>query len=100
MANTDPKYISNFVAQNTYLKPEEKQQLLEELRPSRRLARLDVYKRQASILAKVTRDRYMCALAEKYPGYGFETHKGYGTKSQMCIRDRGPEARRRWSCRR
>ena len=66
MANTDPKYISNFVAQNTYLKPEEKQQLLEELRPSRRLARLDVYKRQASILAKVTRDRYMCALAEKY----------------------------------
>ena len=40
MANTDPKYISNFVAQNTYLKPEEKQQLLEELRPSRRLARL------------------------------------------------------------
>lgn len=35
----------------------------------------------ASILAKVTRDRYMCALAEKYPGYGFETHKGYGTKA-------------------
>ena len=35
----------------------------------------------ASILAKVTRDRYMTALAEKYPGYGFEKHKGYGTKA-------------------
>ncbi|MGN0621703.1 MAG: ribonuclease HII [Porcipelethomonas sp.] len=34
----------------------------------------------ASILAKVTRDRYMTAQAEKYPGYGFEKHKGYGTK--------------------
>ena len=34
----------------------------------------------ASILAKVTRDRYMVQLAEKYPGYGFEKHKGYGTK--------------------
>ena len=40
MANTEPGYISNFVSQNTYLKPEEKQQLLEELRPSRRLAML------------------------------------------------------------
>ncbi len=40
MANTDPGYISNFVAQNTFLKPEEKQQLLEELRPSRRLCQL------------------------------------------------------------
>ena len=35
----------------------------------------------ASILAKVTRDRYMIELAEKYPGYGFEVHKGYGTKA-------------------
>ena len=34
----------------------------------------------ASILAKVSRDRYMCALAETYPQYGFERHKGYGTK--------------------
>ena len=33
----------------------------------------------ASILAKVTRDRYMVEMAEKYPGYGFEKHKGYGT---------------------
>lgn len=34
----------------------------------------------ASILAKVTRDRYMKEMAEKYPQYAFEKHKGYGTK--------------------
>ena len=34
----------------------------------------------ASILAKVSRDRYMLELSEKYPEYGFEKHKGYGTK--------------------
>ena len=34
----------------------------------------------ASILAKVSRDRYMLELAEKYPQYQFEKHKGYGTK--------------------
>lgn len=33
----------------------------------------------ASIVAKVTRDRIMVALAEECPGYGFERHKGYGT---------------------
>lgn len=35
----------------------------------------------ASILAKVSRDRYISEMAEKYPGYGFEKHKGYGTKA-------------------
>ena len=35
----------------------------------------------ASILAKVSRDRYITKLAEKYPEYGFEKHKGYGTAS-------------------
>lgn len=35
----------------------------------------------ASILAKVTRDDLMLEMAEKYPGYGFEIHKGYGTKA-------------------
>ena len=35
----------------------------------------------ASILAKVTRDDYMLQLAEQYPEYGFEIHKGYGTKA-------------------
>ena len=34
----------------------------------------------ASILAKVSRDRYMLALDEKYPQYCFSKHKGYGTK--------------------
>lgn len=34
----------------------------------------------ASIVAKVTRDRLMCRLAKKYPNYGLEVHKGYGTK--------------------
>lgn len=45
----------------------------------------------ASILAKVTRDRYMKEQAEIYPGYGFEKHKGYGTK-QHCeaLRQLGP----------
>ena len=33
----------------------------------------------ASVLAKVTRDRLMGVLAEDYPGYGWETNKGYGT---------------------
>ncbi len=33
----------------------------------------------ASIIAKVTRDRIMIALARDFPGYGFERHKGYGT---------------------
>lgn len=35
----------------------------------------------ASVLAKVTRDLYMEELAETYPQYGFEIHKGYGTKA-------------------
>ena len=35
----------------------------------------------ASILAKVTRDDYMLNIAENYPQYGFEIHKGYGTKA-------------------
>lgn len=35
----------------------------------------------ASIAAKVTRDRLMLELAQEYPGYGFEKHKGYGTKA-------------------
>jgi len=35
----------------------------------------------ASIVAKVHRDRMMHALGRKYPGYGFERHKGYGTRA-------------------
>lgn len=37
----------------------------------------------ASILAKVTRDRLMVAYAKTYPNYGFEKHKGYGTKAHL-----------------
>lgn len=41
----------------------------------------------ASILAKVSRDRYMKQMAEKYPQYGFEKHKGYGTKAHYAAVD-------------
>lgn len=45
----------------------------------------------ASILAKVTRDRLMCDLAKEYPEYGFEKHKGYGTKVHIeAIKKYGP----------
>lgn len=45
----------------------------------------------ASIVAKVTRDRIMCEYHEKYPEYGFDRHKGYGTKEHMKkIREYGP----------
>ena len=45
----------------------------------------------ASVLAKVTRDDYMEAMALEYPGYGFEIHKGYGTKAHYeALRDLGP----------
>ena len=45
----------------------------------------------ASILAKVTRDRYMREMAETYPQYGFEKHKGYGTKAHYAaLREFGP----------
>lgn len=35
----------------------------------------------ASVLAKVTRDDYMLNMAQQYPGYGFDVHKGYGTRA-------------------
>jgi len=45
----------------------------------------------ASVCAKVVRDRMMVELAEKYPAYGFDKHKGYGTKAHMdAIRAHGP----------
>ena len=37
----------------------------------------------ASILAKVSRDRYITEISEKYPEYDFAKHKGYGTKAHM-----------------
>ena len=45
----------------------------------------------ASILAKVSRDDYMMELAQKYPQYGFDIHKGYGTKAHyQALREFGP----------
>jgi ribonuclease HII len=53
----------------------------------------------ASILAKVTRDRYMRAEAEHYPGYEFDANKGYPCpRHQMALHAYGPSAihRRTW----
>jgi ribonuclease HII len=45
----------------------------------------------ASVLAKVTRDIYMEEMAQQYPQYGFEIHKGYGTKAHYeALRQYGP----------
>lgn len=45
----------------------------------------------ASILAKVTRDRFMLDMAQQYPMYHFEKHKGYGTKDHYsALREFGP----------
>ena len=45
----------------------------------------------ASVLAKVTRDNIMVELAQQYPEYGFQIHKGYGTKAHYeALRTYGP----------
>lgn len=45
----------------------------------------------ASVLAKVTRDDVMLEMAKEYPGYGFEIHKGYGTKAHYAaLTEMGP----------
>ena len=45
----------------------------------------------ASVLAKVTRDDLMVQMAEEYPEYGFDIHKGYGTKAHYtALTDHGP----------
>jgi ribonuclease HII len=50
----------------------------------------------ASIIAKVTRDRLMCALALDCPGYGFESHKGYAVPEHREALDRlGPSIHHR-----
>jgi len=50
----------------------------------------------ASIIAKVTRDRLMCALAQDCPGYGFESHKGYGVPGHLeALHRLGPTAHHR-----
>jgi ribonuclease HII len=52
--------------------------------PARTLVKADqlvVPVAAASVVAKVARDRYLERLAGRYPGYGFERHKGYGTRA-------------------
>jgi ribonuclease HII len=52
----------------------------------------------ASIVAKVTRDRLMIALAQEYPQYGFEQHKGYCTELHLAaLKDFGPTPHHRRS---
>jgi len=52
----------------------------------------------ASILAKVSRDRFMLQMAEEYPQYYFEKHKGYGTKLHYeALRAHGPSPIHRMS---
>ncbi len=53
----------------------------------------------ASIVAKVSRDRLMAQLGETFPDYGFEQHKGYGTRRhRAAVQKNGitPEHRRNW----
>jgi len=61
------KAPTEYVNQKTIIKGDEKELLIA----------------LASIVAKVTRDVLMCNFAKKYPEYGFEKHKGYGTKFHM-----------------
>jgi ribonuclease HII len=50
----------------------------------------------ASIVAKVARDRLMVALSRRLPGYGFESHKGYGTAAhERALRLQGPSVQHR-----
>ena len=45
----------------------------------------------ASVIAKVTRDRIMLKMAETYPQYGFEIHKGYPTPKHLAaLKQHGP----------
>lgn len=45
----------------------------------------------ASVIAKVERDRIMAESAKRWPGYGFETHKGYGTAAHLeALKRQGP----------
>ena len=52
----------------------------------------------ASIVAKICRDRIMVELAQQFPGYGWETNAGYGSKSHMsALRNLGPTPHHRRS---
>jgi len=66
---------ADFIYQKTIIKGDEKVSVIS----------------MASICAKVTRDRYMVRLSKKYPKYGFDVHKGYGTLAhRQNIKKYGP----------
>lgn len=68
------KAPAEFIYQETIIKGDEKDPLIA----------------LASIVAKETRDSYMVKLSSEYPKYGFERHKGYGTKAhRTAIKKRG-----------
>ncbi len=69
------KAPADFIYQKTIIKGDEKVAVIS----------------MASVCAKVTRDRYMVRLSKKYPKYGFDIHKGYGTlKHRQSIKKYGP----------
>jgi ribonuclease HII len=60
--------------------------------------RISISVAAASILAKVARDAHMVQLARRYPGYGFESHKGYGAPAHLrALAEKGPCAVHRHS---
>lgn len=76
------KAPSAFLLQRTIIKGDEKKPIIA----------------TASIVAKVLRDRHMIRLGKRYPHYGFEKHKGYGTKAHyVALRKYGISEVHRWS---
>jgi ribonuclease HII len=99
-----PARTSVFLDGGLYLGSKAHQQKLSEARGAVRINAKTVIKADerfpavaaASIIAKVSRDGYMRQLAKKYPHYGFDIHKGYGTAAHLCaIKEHGPCAAHR-----
>jgi ribonuclease HII len=99
-----PARTSVFLDGGLYLGNKAQQQKLSEARGAVRINAKTVIKADekfpavaaASIIAKVSRDGYMRQLAKKYPQYGFDIHKGYGTAAHLrAIKRGGPCAAHR-----
>lgn len=83
---TNPKNVFIYLDGGLYLKSEEYQKL--SFKNAKTVTRGDEKYNAikiASIIAKVQRDKYMEKLAQKYPNYFFEKHKGYGTKIHLTV---------------
>src|SRR5580692_10090271 len=104
----DPRRIPKGIDDSKRLTPERREQLFEEIcatasfavafAPPARIDRdgLVLSIAAASIIAKVSRDRLMRKLAQDCPGYGFESHKGYGVPEHLEALDRlGPSVHHR-----